>query len=802
MEGPRVVLLVLLLFFVFLSPDTQRASPRQRAELGRRADEYQQALGVLRNSSYGELDVHRGRWINTTGLRQSEGYEWDLLPEAQRLARDQLLELHGPVNHGGNQEEQYKHAAREPTAYYQNISGTINGKFLRQKLPSKQNAINLTALIPNNDYIVQEFTRNMTEVDGEIRLHLNEAGEQHGGTVNKISAHVIVLTESSPGSGWQMKLHGYHFMQSGAVVLTTTSEKFAGIFTLPHFTLSEDDFHTLKVPLNESITRTLSEWNVENDPAIPWSSSMNDAAAALFPLPGCEYIIYLQQRPVQSLGQNSDAFKLIHQLEKELREPDGAPIPIPPPMGFSAIVFSPDCGIILESSYLAGPKTEMFWILVRRLLIAMILILGMQLALLKRQMDEASTPSTRSRISYQSIGIMAMGDGLVLAGFIGFVSIEDSAFLMLSALAFLSCLNVAFFEMKFIHEIWTVQDGEQSRHQQRNGQQPGGASQPTDSTSAPRHDNNAESPGTRPGLPSAVTGQRIVDTGATPIILPPDQDLDAAEIDDERASAQRSTQPIPQQRSQRAEFTALYTRFYFTLLIFIFLSVWATSWPRPLRSVYVNMLSFAYLTFWTPQIYRNIMRNCRQALSWEYVLGSSILRLIPIVYCYTKENNVFYMNTDTATALILIAWVWVQVLALASQAFLGPRLLVKESWCPPAYDYHPILRDDADVEAGAMLPIGLVASASEAQDKDDRALDRDYKSRRKIFDCAICMNEIDVPVISKDDRAERSGQGGTWLERRKYMVTPCRHIFHSECLEGWMRLRLVCPICREGLPPI
>jgi hypothetical protein len=197
------------------------------------------------------------------------------------------------------------------------------------------------------------------------------------------------------------------------------------------------------------------------------------------------------------------------------------------------------------------------------------------------------------------------------------------------------------------------------------------------------------------------------------------------------------------------------------------------------------------------------MRNCRQALRWEYVIGISILRLTPIVYCFTKQNNTLSIEVDWTAAYVLIGWVWLQVLALASQQFLGPRLFVKDSWCPPAYDYHPLLHDDEDdVEAGATLPIGFVASASQGKDKDANTKEKGGGSDRKIFDCAICMNEIDVPVVSKTIGKERYGMGSSWLERRNYMVTPCRHIFHSECLEGWMRLRLVCPICREGLPPL
>ncbi|KAI8926783.1 hypothetical protein BC831DRAFT_425303 [Entophlyctis helioformis] len=38
-------------------------------------------------------------------------------------------------------------------------------------------------------------------------------------------------------------------------------------------------------------------------------------------------------------------------------------------------------------------------------------------------------------------------------------------------------------------------------------------------------------------------------------------------------------------------------------------------------------------------------------------------------------------------------------------------------------------------------------------------------------------------------------------DRLNYMVTPCHHIFHTECLERWMEIKLECPVCRAELPP-
>ena len=38
--------------------------------------------------------------------------------------------------------------------------------------------------------------------------------------------------------------------------------------------------------------------------------------------------------------------------------------------------------------------------------------------------------------------------------------------------------------------------------------------------------------------------------------------------------------------------------------------------------------------------------------------------------------------------------------------------------------------------------------------------------------------------------------------KKKYMITPCDHVFHTVCLEKWMKLKNECPYCKGALPPI
>lgn len=90
----------------------------------------------------------------------------------------------------------------------------------------------------------------------------------------------------------------------------------------------------------------------------------------------------------------------------------------------SAVVFSPDCGFVLESkgppdfapqegNHLNGPKLEASLRQARYIILACSLALCTEVVILLRQMKDASTPSTRSRISFYTIAVLAMGDGFV-----------------------------------------------------------------------------------------------------------------------------------------------------------------------------------------------------------------------------------------------------------------------------------------------------------------------------------------------------------------------------------------------------
>jgi hypothetical protein len=66
----------------------------------------------------------------------------------------------------------------------------------------------------------------------------------------------------------------------------------------------------------------------------------------------------------------------------------------------------------------------------------------------------------------------------------------------------------------------------------------------------------------------------------------------------------------------------------------------------------------------------------------------------------------------------------------------------------------------------------LSTSDEEAVQNDS---DPDNKSHLHPRDCAICMLPVDTSHIGHT--------GLNVLSRTNYMMTPCHHMFHTECLE-------------------
>jgi hypothetical protein len=817
-RDPRSFLFFIILLLLINSPEPQQPTFNARARYEELVQREYDQLGILNTTKHGDLDTKNAKWLNITGLRKEDAFAWDLLEPVKAKAKQQSERLLGEEWKGSLDGKWPTDAHQIPV--YKNLSGYVQGDWVRSPLSRVRHPADMgnSSANPDSPFAqLMDYDRNLTGHSGSIRLHFTELeGKMRmdkNKTMSEISAKVVIGDDDSfGGNWWEFIAHGVHFLKSGTAVLTTTSDRYGGIFGLPHLTFNQQLYEKSQTFLNRTILETIERqqnrafplWN-------PWTSSADGGNEGLFQGHHCEIVLYLQEAPT---GNGID----VDWLERELRYPTGAPIPKYLSTQMEMVAFSPDCGFVIQSKgppefppsegfHLNGSKTEQFNDRARHGILAFAMSLAFQIYLLIEQMKETATPSMRSRVSFYTVAIMALGDGFTFLILVFMYLFLGTSQLALYSIAFLALFSVLT-HLRFLMDIWGVQAAERER---QNRQQAAAAAPPPTpqppatptSTPAPAAPLPASPTGT---LPPPATAPRPPARPPTPIIIAPDQDDPPEDL------LLPTTNPTPTPAinattNPRAELGSLYSRFCLLLIILFFITIQFATARTAYRSVYFSLLSFFYLSFWVPQIYRNTMRNCRKALRWEYVVGTSVVRIVPIAYFYLKEDNVLFAKTDWIGFGILGGWMWVQCVVLGVQEVLGPRIGVPVAWVPEAWDYHPILKDD---EEGASMPLNITTpdASSAPLDADEASTktpgeSRDKSRNRKIFDCSICAQDIEVPVIPAGaDEGSAAGMGGMILQRRQYMVTPCRHIFHTGCLEGWMRYRLMCPNCREVLPPL
>ena len=271
----------------------------------------------------------------------------------------------------------------------------------------------------------------------------------------------------------------------------------------------------------------------------------------------------------------------------------------------------------------------------------------------------------------------------------------------------------------------------------------------------------------------------------------------------------------------RRQITMLHLRFYVALMgscLGFFYS------GDGYRTPYILLL----YSFWVPQIVHNVVTEAKKPLHPYYIYGMSVTRLFAPLYIFAVQGNFLKevypeSPTDILTCQLLVIWVGIQAGILDAQGRFGARFMIPAQFLPPKYDYsRPIpaslLSSYDDDETATANPseqlqkereipkteVSLVVPSKRDTSprgggarnrKEGNKLNRTDtmtaetvmavpKNPSTCVDCVICYNEIDT------------------INRVAYMLSPCDHIFHKDCLVQWMDVKMECPICRTQLPPI
>jgi transmembrane E3 ubiquitin-protein ligase len=290
----------------------------------------------------------------------------------------------------------------------------------------------------------------------------------------------------------------------------------------------------------------------------------------------------------------------------------------------------------------------------------------------------------------------------------------------------------------------------------------------------------------------------------------------------------------------RHQVAMLHLRFYGSLMATFLLLFYA-------QNQYRVFYMLALYSFWLPQIILNIITEAKTPLHKYYIYGMSITRMVAPLYIFgLRKNFLKEVYPESATELfmceVLVLWVAIQAAILIAQGKYGARFMIPARFLPPKFDYRrPI--------PASMLPPGALVDlpTPELMEERDDSLRGDSPSKRDgLSDATPIVDGLDQarPRHQTAETTRKRLKGGRRLspngngnsimttedltshppaaapspapvlecsicyddidvrDRNQYMLAPCNHLFHAECLKQWMGVKMECPICRTELPAL
>ena len=268
-----------------------------------------------------------------------------------------------------------------------------------------------------------------------------------------------------------------------------------------------------------------------------------------------------------------------------------------------------------------------------------------------------------------------------------------------------------------------------------------------------------------------------------------------------------------------------------------------------------TFISIMLVFMWVPQIISNAINNNKSSLPLLYILASSIDRIVIPYYFRGYNNNFTRIRGDPNFIVILSVVVVVTIVIMYLQLCFGPRFFLpckindefdyyktKEELliCKPSAEEEdcviclcPLFKAEEEEEKHKkskqspnnehLLKVDEVvqftdanscisADTSSASIKNDNSISK-QDTKLEVIDNKNKDDIIDEPFKSKPKKFEIV-KNILWtvyeivfgfyrrkanINNKKYMITPCHHCFHTECLEAWFSRKKECPNCRAEM---
>ena len=287
-------------------------------------------------------------------------------------------------------------------------------------------------------------------------------------------------------------------------------------------------------------------------------------------------------------------------------------------------------------------------------------------------------------------------------------------------------------------------------------------------------------------------------------------------------------------------------RFYSFLFLCLFASFFF------LTSFLVNYYCIILLSFflWFPQIIYNMISNNKYGFPFIFILACSIDRLVYPFYFRGYENNYFELKTNYFIFMSSLLIVITCVIILLAQTFQGPRFILPFKYQENKNEYYKtfdeiknICKDINEECVICLMPIYPENETEMSEMKENNILEdtNSESTTEQIIDSVIPIHSDENNISDSNkllikeennDKEKPQITNNNIIKKRKslnflkkiwnfqkeffknnffyfyklssfntkpFILTPCKHIFHSFCLNKWLEQKEECPNCRQSL---
>ena len=282
--------------------------------------------------------------------------------------------------------------------------------------------------------------------------------------------------------------------------------------------------------------------------------------------------------------------------------------------------------------------------------------------------------------------------------------------------------------------------------------------------------------------------------------------------------------------------------FYFSFYFFFFISFFIITDLM----IYYPLILISSILMWTPQVLHNIIYYNNYIYPFFYAIISSVERLYFAFYFRAYDNNFYKIRGNKIFIYIIIIYIIFIFIILFLQMLFGPRFFLPKKYKKINFNFYKtkeeLLQISEDISSNecviCLLPI-FNESGEELDQSNDKkgggieinnseSIDTSRNEINKNKDKNLNLEENSLK--QKKSKVNKKGNyirkiycHNIWFfiknifevllfkgfyrfyripknpENKEFMRTPCKHVFHTVCLEKWFVMKKECPNCRCDL---